>query len=74
MSHLSTFLIYYSRDFFRPDIDSNDVPAHRFLRSVHNIVIERGWLRLRSLWGDNVYLEYMKGIEAGLYDENNEVH
>ena len=74
MSHLSTFLIYYSRDFFHPDIDSNDVPAHRFLRSVHNIVIERGWLRLRSLWGDNVYLEYMKGIEAGLYDENNEVH
>lgn len=74
MSHLWTFLIYYSRDFFCPDIDSNDVPAHCFLRSVHNIVIERGWLRLRSLWGDNVYLKYVKGIEAGLYDENNEVH
>lgn len=62
------------RDYFRPDISNNDVPAHRFLRSVHNIVIERGWLRLRLLWGENVYLEYMKGVDAGIYDESDEIH
>jgi len=62
------------REFFKPDISSADVPAHRFLRSVHNIVIERGWLRLRSVWGDNVCLEYMQGVENDIYDESDGIH
>lgn len=49
------------------------MPAHRFLKSVHNIVIERGWLRLRARWGDNIYLEYKKGIDAGVYDEHDAI-
>jgi len=60
-------------EYFAPDIDSQDVPAHRFLRSVHNIVIERGWLCLRSVWGDNVYVEFMKGVEDGTYNEDDPV-
>ena len=62
------------REYFAPNIDREDVPAHRFLRSVHNIVIERGWLRLRSVWGDNVYLEFIKGVEDGTYNEDDPVH
>lgn len=61
-------------EFSCPDISSTDVPAHRFLKSVHNIVVERGWLRLRLVWGDNVYIEYAKGVDLGIYNENDVVH
>ncbi|TFK58765.1 hypothetical protein BDN72DRAFT_966259 [Pluteus cervinus] len=44
----------------------NDVgigPAHQFLRSVKNITIERGWLRLRMDWVDNVKVEWAAGSD-----------
>jgi hypothetical protein len=60
---------YYDfSEYFHPNIDADEAPAHRFLRSVHNITIERGWLRLRQHWGDNVYHEFMKGVEFGIYN------
>ncbi|KAF7986909.1 hypothetical protein HWV62_12687 [Athelia sp. TMB] len=59
------------RAIFHPDFDLDTLPAHVYLRSVHNISIERSWLRLRLDWGDNVVLFFNKGIEDGLYNPNN---
>jgi hypothetical protein len=39
------------------------LPAHRFLKSIHNITIERGWLRVRVQWGDNVKVFWEAGEE-----------
>ena len=55
---------------FAPDLEG--LPVHRFLKSVHNTTIERGWLQLRLNWGDNVKLIWDEG--AGIYDENNVLH
>ncbi len=35
--------------------------AHRYLKSIYNITIERGWLRLRIEWGDNVRIFWEAG-------------
>ncbi|KIJ25003.1 hypothetical protein M422DRAFT_194010, partial [Sphaerobolus stellatus SS14] len=35
------------REAFFPDFPIDEVPAHRFLRSIHNITIERGWSQLK---------------------------
>ncbi|KAF8445060.1 hypothetical protein L210DRAFT_3611184 [Boletus edulis BED1] len=59
------------REIFHPEYDNVELPAHVYLRSVHNIAIERSWLRLRLDWGDNVILFFNKGIEDGLYNPND---
>lgn len=61
----------YIRAIFHPDFDLTELPAHVYLRSVHNISIERSWLRLRLDWGDNVVLFFNKGIEDGFYNPND---
>ncbi|KDQ11750.1 hypothetical protein BOTBODRAFT_176943 [Botryobasidium botryosum FD-172 SS1] len=61
------------REEFSPHIDIEEVPAHRFLRSVHNILIERGWRLLQIQWGDNVYNEFKRG-EGTVYDPGNARH
>ncbi|KAG8938640.1 hypothetical protein FRC04_008035 [Tulasnella sp. 424] len=53
------------RDIFAGNIAPDDAPAHIYLRSVHNIVIERGWLRLRLEWGDAVAEFYDQGTNLG---------
>ncbi|KAL0567778.1 hypothetical protein V5O48_014215 [Marasmius crinis-equi] len=60
------------REYFSPELNSQETPAHRFLRSVHNVTIERGWLQLRLQWGLNV----KKFWEAGLniYDPLDKDH
>lgn len=40
--------------------------AHVFLKSIYNITIERGWLRVRLTWGDNVKLFWKAG--EGIYN------
>jgi len=60
-------LINGLRAIFHPDFDLSELPAHVYLRSVHNISIERSWLRLRLDWSDNVVM-FFKGIEDGLYN------
>jgi hypothetical protein len=62
------------RAIFHPELDDADSPAHRYLRSVHNILIERGWFRLRLYWGDNVYIFFMRGQELGIYNAENPQH
>ncbi|KAF9474800.1 hypothetical protein BDN70DRAFT_815066 [Pholiota conissans] len=44
------------------DLPTNgEQPAHRFMRSVHNITVEHGWYRLRVSWGDNIKATYESG-------------
>lgn len=37
------------------------------MRSVHNISIERSWLRLRLEFGDNAVVAFAVGEEDGIY-------
>jgi hypothetical protein len=57
------------REIFSPDLPIDELPAHRFLRSVNNITVERGWLQLRVRWGDNVKIFWDAGI--GIYNPAN---
>ncbi|KAJ7075958.1 hypothetical protein B0H15DRAFT_805904 [Mycena belliarum] len=59
---------------FHPDIDIEELPAHVYLRSVHNIAVERQWLRLRLDFGDNCVLAFNLGITEGRYNSNNPNH
>ncbi|KAJ7588452.1 hypothetical protein C8J56DRAFT_785885, partial [Mycena floridula] len=45
---------------------------HMFICSVHNISIERSWLRLRLDFGDNAVLCFENGIAAGIYDPEDQ--
>ncbi|EDR01177.1 uncharacterized protein LACBIDRAFT_333521 [Laccaria bicolor S238N-H82] len=55
------------REQFSPELGVVKIgPAHRFLKSVHNITIERGWGQLHKQWGANVKIFWEQGVE--LYD------
>ncbi|THH28069.1 hypothetical protein EUX98_g6112 [Antrodiella citrinella] len=60
------------REAVSPDLPTSELPAHRFLRSVHNITIERGWIPVRHEVGDNVHVFWEAG--ADVYDANDEDH
>ncbi|KAF5346279.1 hypothetical protein D9757_014839 [Collybiopsis confluens] len=60
------------RETFASDLAVDILPAHRFLQSIHNITIERGWLRLRLDRGDNVKIFWDAG--SNIYNESNETH
>ncbi|KAI0367996.1 hypothetical protein BV20DRAFT_949050 [Pilatotrama ljubarskyi] len=60
------------RQEFAPNLPISELPAHRFLRSIENTTIERGWLRLRLEWGNDVRLFWDAGQD--IYDENNSDH
>ncbi|KAJ7574148.1 hypothetical protein C8J56DRAFT_803433, partial [Mycena floridula] len=49
-----------------------ELPAHVYLHSVHNISIERSWLRLRFDFSDNAVLCFENGIAAGIYDPEDQ--
>jgi hypothetical protein len=57
------------REAFAPHFDIDELPAHVFLKSIHNITIECGWLRLRLQWGDNVKIFWDAG--AGIYNPSD---
>ncbi|KAH9997198.1 hypothetical protein BJV77DRAFT_1059059 [Russula vinacea] len=60
------------RESFADHLSIDELPAHRFLKSIHNITIERGWLRLRLQWGDNIKIFWDAG--ASVYIESNSDH
>ena len=62
------------REIFHPDMDLTVLPAHIYLRSVHNISIERSWLRLRLDLGDNAVLAFEKGKDEGVYNPDDPEH
>lgn len=51
-------------------LDSDELPAHRFLKSVHNITIERGWIPVRFEVGENVRIFWESGADS--YDSTDE--
>ncbi|KAF8714409.1 hypothetical protein AX14_012714 [Amanita brunnescens Koide BX004] len=55
------------RDAFHPDVCGVETPAHVYVRSVHNISIERSWLRLRLEFGDSAVVAFKKAEEDGVY-------
>jgi hypothetical protein len=62
-----TFIYYLFRECFSPELTEAGLPAaHVFLKSIYNITVERGWLRLRLSWGDNVKIFWEAG--AGIYN------
>lgn len=63
---------YLSREEFASDLPIDILPAHKFLQSIHNITIERGWLRLRLDWGENVKIFWDAG--AGIYNASDPKH
>ncbi|KIK59296.1 hypothetical protein GYMLUDRAFT_60215 [Collybiopsis luxurians FD-317 M1] len=62
------------REIFHPESPLEELPAHIYLRSVHNISIERSWLRLRLDFGDNAVIFFNRGIEEGIYNPHDPDH
>ena len=60
-------LIFNSSESFHPDIDPTETPAHVYVRSIHNIAVERSWLRLRLEFGDNAVIVFKQGEDDGVY-------
>ncbi|TFY75926.1 hypothetical protein EWM64_g8088 [Hericium alpestre] len=62
-------LVNALRENYHPEYQG--LAPHVYLRSVHNITIERSWLRLRLDWGDTAVYFFNKGIEEGRYDDQD---
>lgn len=60
-------LIIILSESFHPGIDSHETPAHVYVRSVHNIAVERSWLRLRLEFGDSAVICFKQGEDDGIY-------
>ncbi|KAF9047219.1 hypothetical protein BDP27DRAFT_1243497 [Rhodocollybia butyracea] len=60
------------REEFASDLPIDILPPHKFLQSIHNITIERGWLRLRLDWGENVKIFWDAG--SGIYNASDPQH
>jgi len=52
----------------------DELPAHRFLKSIYNITIERGWSQLKIQFCDNVKEFWARGELDGIYDPDNSRH
>ncbi len=61
-------------DLLYPDRDGSSNHVHRYLKSIHNIVIEKGWWRLHTHWGDNIVAFFEKGVQDGIYDIDTPGH
>ncbi|KIJ30748.1 hypothetical protein M422DRAFT_267689 [Sphaerobolus stellatus SS14] len=62
------------REAFFPDFPVDEIPAHRFLRSVHNITIEWGWSQLKFQFDANVDEFWDHGFIDGIYDPYKDEH
>ncbi|EIN05883.1 hypothetical protein PUNSTDRAFT_46699 [Punctularia strigosozonata HHB-11173 SS5] len=67
-------LVNALREIFFPEIVNDLLPAHVFLRSIHNIVIERSWLWLLMDFGNNIVIWFQDGETSGRYNPNNMGH
>ncbi|KAJ7149435.1 hypothetical protein C8R43DRAFT_1088198 [Mycena crocata] len=59
------------RDMFHSELAAAGIQAHTYLRSVHNISVERTWLRLRLDFGDSAVLNFNQGVMDGKYDSDD---
>ncbi|KAG6885794.1 hypothetical protein C0992_004894 [Termitomyces sp. T32_za158] len=62
------------REKYYPEFDSEELPPHVYLRSVHNISAEWSWGKLKWELGDSAVLAFMKGEEEGVYNPSNPEH
>ena len=62
----------YNSEEFSPNLPVDEVPAHCFLHSIHNTVIDCGWLNLCLQWGDNIIVTWEEG--EGIYNPSNPEH
>jgi hypothetical protein len=69
----SSNLQFYSETFV-PELSIDEIPAHRFLKSIHNITIERGWAQLKFQFDVNVDKFWDEGILNGIYNPNDDRH
>ncbi|PPQ94879.1 hypothetical protein CVT25_004622 [Psilocybe cyanescens] len=67
-------LVNALREIFFSDCDIAVVRAYEYLRSIHNVAIERSWLRLRVDFGDNAVIEYQKGPPFVNFDAEDPLH
>jgi len=56
------------------DLSPDEIPAHRFLKSIYNITIERGWSQLKLQFCDNVKLFWEEGVLRGIYNTSKKEH
>src|ERR1700753_179958 len=56
------------RDIYHSELSDAGIAAHQYLRSIHNIQVERNWKFLRYDFGDNAVLVFEQGVAAGRYD------
>ncbi|KAG6875699.1 hypothetical protein C0993_007920 [Termitomyces sp. T159_Od127] len=61
-------------EIFHSDIQLNELPAHIYLQSVHNIIVEHSWGHLQLDWGKNAVDVFEKGMIEGWYNNNNRNH
>ncbi|KAF5319802.1 hypothetical protein D9611_012894 [Ephemerocybe angulata] len=60
------------REFFSPDYPLDELQAVRYMRSIHNISVERSWGRMKIEWGNNAVNIYQTGIQEGKFDPESE--
>ena len=70
---VANFANFLYRECFHPDVDGNVLPPHNYVRSVHNISVERSWLRLRLDFGNNAVTVFKQGINDGQYNSANKL-
>lgn len=71
---ICTRILTIFSDLLYPNRDAEANPVHRYLKSIHNIVIEKGWWRLHTLWGDNMVAFFEQGIKQGVYNIDSPGH
>ncbi|KAF8589668.1 hypothetical protein K439DRAFT_1383140 [Ramaria rubella] len=59
------------REAFSPELPITELPAHQFLQSIRNTTIERGWLRVRLQWSDNIKVIWEEGVQKYEYNSND---
>ena len=71
---ICTQILTIFSDLLYPNRNVEADHVHRYLKSTHNIVIEKGWWRLHTFWGDNVVAFFEQGIEQGVYNIDSPGH
>lgn len=62
------------RETLTADVDAEHYPPHKFLKSVHNTVIEGFWGWFRKKRGISIKEAIIRGQEDGLFNPNNPLH
>ena len=56
------------REQFHPEYIADELPAHVYLRSIHNTPIERTWRAFHVGLGDNAIKAYQSEADRGMYN------